>query len=59
MEGAAAVAAVGLGTDKKGLRWEEDQEEEKTQAERKAGVLEVGRSPGQWGVGQGRRQAGW
>lgn len=53
------MAAVGLGTDKKGLRWEEDQEEEKTQAERKAGVLEVGRSPGQWGVGQGRRQAGW
>lgn len=53
MEGAAAVVAVGLGTDKKGLRWEEDQEEEKTQAERKAGVLEVGRSPGQWGVVQG------
>lgn len=53
MEGAAAAVAVGLGTDKKGLKWEEDQEEEKTQAERKVGVLEVGRSLVQRGVGQG------
>lgn len=59
MEGAAAVVALGRGTGKKGPRWEEDQEEEKTQAERKAGVLEVGRSLGQWVVGQWRRQAGW
>lgn len=53
------MAAAGLGTDKKGLRWEEDQEEEKTRAGRKAGVLEVGRRLEQWGAGQGRRQAGW
>lgn len=52
MEGAAAVVALGRGTGKKGLRWEEDQEEEKTQAERKVGALEVGRSLGQWEGGQ-------
>lgn len=57
MEGAAVVVAWDLGTGKRELRWEEDQEEEKSQAERKEGVLEVGKSLG-WGeAGQRGRQA--
>lgn len=39
MEGAAVGVAWGLGTGQMGVRLEEDQEEEKTQVERKEGVL--------------------
>lgn len=54
MEGAAVEVAWGLGTGSRKLRLEE----EKTQVERKEGVLLAGRSPGQGAVGQRQRQAG-
>lgn len=57
MEEAAVGVACGSGTGQMQLRWEEDQEEEKIQAERKEGALEVGRSLGQVEVGQCQRQA--
>lgn len=49
--------AWGLCTGQREVRLEEDQEEEMTLAERKVGVLWVGRSPGQGEAGQTRRQA--
>lgn len=52
MEGAAVGVAWGLGTGQRELRLEEDQEEEMNQAERKEGVLEMERSPGQGEVGR-------
>lgn len=57
MAGAAVGVARGLGTGQRASRLE-DQEEEKTQAERKEGVLSVGMSPGQGETGRRRRQAG-
>lgn len=58
MEEADVGVAWGLGTGQRELRLEEDQEEEKTQIERKEGVLLAGRSPGQGEAGLRRRQAG-
>lgn len=57
VEGAAAGVAWGLGTAQREVRLEEDQEEEMTPAERKVGVLWVGRRLGQGEVGQTQRQA--
>lgn len=51
MAGAAVGVARGLGTGQRASRLE-DQEEEKTQAERKEGVLSVGMSPGQGETGR-------
>lgn len=58
MEEAAVGGAWGLGIGQRELRLEEDQEEEKTQVERKEEVLLVGRSPGQGEAGLRQRQAG-
>lgn len=54
-EGAAVGVAWDLGI---GLSLGEDQEEEKTQVERREGALWVGRSPGQGEAGRTGRQAG-
>lgn len=59
MWGAAVGVASGWGTGQRQLKWEEDQEEEeKSLAERKKGVAEAGRSFGRVEVGQQQSQAG-
>lgn len=58
MEEVAAEVAWGLGMGQRQVRLEEDQEVEKTLAEKKEAAPWVGRSPGQVEVGQTQRQAG-
>lgn len=59
MEGAAAGVAWSVDTGQRAWRSEEeDQEEGKTQTERKGVVPLAGRSPGRGEAGRTRRQAG-
>lgn len=56
-QGAAVGAAWGLGTARKASRSAE--ETEKSPAERREGVLEVGRSPGRGEAGRRQKTDGW
>lgn len=56
MEEAAAVVAWDLGTERGGLRWEEDRVEGKSRAGRREVGLEAGRSPEQE-EGAGQRES--